>query len=488
MIRTGRLASLLGLAALLAAPASGASLPPEGRCPDATGAPADEGAGEDEGPPLFKEGGVLGLQDLLKLEKLFPPEIWTWREIFFHEGMRLEIGACHRRYPVADFYREATERFAQDVRLDDEGNLLDYTAGQPFPWRELESDEPQAATKWAWNYLFRYVGAGPVGQFRIVDFPARVGTPLTYEGDFFWLRTTHRADLAVSDYAVPEADKNLWVAGGSFQKPFDARHLAWRQLRPDETARDYKEPDDTFVYVPTMRKSRRAASTWVDGLFTPRYTVSGDSGGGPVPFGMGGSSVAPKVESIQPTAGLSIAATEDIRRGFTGLALRPNGYQWKVVGEREVLAPLNAREEGWPLREERNYGPSGLSVASDRWDLRKAVVLEGIARRRVDGVAAVVLWIDIQTSQPLYMITKRENGLLLDVGILVHRFSGDRPGYPGWPGGEAAQVFDPVAATFYYVPGGGAGWRRESYDVKSVPLEPGRIQKLTSPSQLEKGH
>jgi hypothetical protein len=487
MARLVRLVPLLLLASLLASGAPAASLPPEGRCPDATGAPAAEGPGEDEAPPLFRPGDVLGLQELMQLERLFPPEVWSWREIFFHEGMRLEIGACHRRYPVADFYREATDRHADEVRLDDEGNLEGYVAGQPFPWRELESDAPQAGVRWAWNYLHRYVGAGPVGHFRILDLPSRVGSPQVYEGEFFWLRTAHRADLGVSGYRVPEADESVWVAGGRFDEPFSARHLAWRQLRPQEAEEDYKEPDDTFVYVPTMRKPRRAASSWVDGIFTPRYTVSGDSGGGPVPFGAGGNPAAPVIESIQPTAALSIAATEDIRRGFTGLALRPNGYVWKVLGEQEVLAPLNAREEGWPLAENRNYGPSGLSVASDRWDLRQAVVIEGLARRRVDGVAAVVLWIDVQTSQPLYMITKRENGLLLDVGILVHRFSGDRPGYPAWPGGEPAHVFDPVAASFYFVPGGGSGWLRESYDARSIPLEPGEIRKLTSTSELTKG-
>jgi hypothetical protein len=194
-------------------------------------------------------------------------------------------------------------------------------------------------------------------------------------------------------------------------------------------------------------------------------------------------------ESIHPTAGLSIQATEDIRRGFTGLAIRPNAYDWQVIAEREVLAPLNVTNEGYPILENRNFGPSGLSVASDRWDLRYAVVIEGKARRSVDGVAAVVLWIDYQTLQPLYMITRRENGLPLDVGILVHRFSSDLGGaYPEWPGGEPAHVFDPVAAVFYYVPGGGAGWRRESYDIRSVPVDPARLRKLTSTDELLKGH
>ncbi len=114
-------------------------------------------------------------------------------------------------------------------------------------------------------------------------------------------------------------------------------------------------------------------------------------------------------------------------------------------------------------------------------------MIEGTARRKVEGVAAVVLWVDVQTQQPLYMITKRDNGLLLDVGILVHRFSGDEAGYSTWPGGEPAHVFDPVAAAFYFVPGGGSGWRRESYDVRSLPLEPAKLRRMTSTDALLKG-
>ena len=111
-----------------------------------------------------------------------------------------------------------------------------------------------------------------------------------------------------------------------------------------------------------------------------------------------------------------------------------------------MLAPLNATAEGWPLTPTATTARRGLSVARDRWDLRYAVVIEGVARRRTDEVAAVQLWIDWQTQQPLYFISKRDNGLLLDIGILVHRFSSDRAGYPDWPGGGRAHVFDPVAA------------------------------------------
>jgi hypothetical protein len=473
----------LSAAAGLAAP------PPEGRCPSyASGSPEEPGA--DAGAPLFHEGSVLAYGDLLDLARLFPSEVWGQRDDFFYEGMRMEIGACHRRYPVAAFYAEATERFAGKARLDKKGNLLDYVAGVPFPQDRIDPKAEDAALRWAWNFQHRYRGAGPVGTFRLLDLPSRIGSPEIYRGSFFYLRTAHRADLVSTGYRVEEAGKALWVAGGRFDEPFNARHLAWRQIRPLKADRKYQQPDDTFVYVPTMRKPRRSATPWVDGMFTPRYSVSGDSGGGGMPFSTGSSAdggVA-NLESIAPTAGISIAATEHLRKGFTGLALRPNAYTWELLGEQEVLAPLNASTQGYPGELDRNYGPSGLSVASDRWDVRQAVVLKGRARRPVDEMGFVELWVDWQTLQPLYYISRRKNGGLLDVGILAHRFSGDQPRYAAWPGGEPARVFDPVAAVFVYVPGGGSGWRRESFDVTSLPVDPTDLRKLTSTDPLVRGH
>lgn len=476
-------------ATLLLAQAASSELPPEGRCPDFTGAPSGEGE-IDSGTTLVKEGAVVDLGDLLSLRQLLPEEIWSYREAFFYEGMQMTIGFCHRRYPVADFYRSATETFRGRAQLDEAGNLREYEAGLPFPPDSIEPESPTAALRWAWNFEHRYRGSGPVGSFRLTDMPSRLGTPHTYEGTWHVVRTGHRADLVASEYRVPESTKTEWVAGGKFLKPFNARHLAWRQARPRKASTDYTEPDDIFVYVPDLRKPRRAASTWTDGLYTPRYSVSGvEGGGGSVPFQTdAGTEFTPgRLEAIAPTGGLLLAATEDIRKGFTGMALRPNAYEWTLLGMREVLAPLNARAEGWPVVGDRNYGHTGLSVASDRWDVRYAVVIRGRSRRVIDHVASVTLWIDYQTQQPLYFISRRKNGFLLDIGILVHRFSGDRAGYPAWPGGERARVFDPVAAVFYYVPGGGAGWRRESYDVQSVPVDPGKLRKLTSTDELIKG-
>jgi hypothetical protein len=479
------LLAALCLAPAAAAPRAAASpLPEEGACPAITGAGA-AGSHDATGIPL-REGTAVGMGDLLLIRELLPPEIWKYRDTFFYEGMRLEIGPCFRRYPAGKWYEDASAAHAGQARIDEKGNLRGHVAGMPFPPETIAPDDPQAGAKWAWNLELRYRGAGPVGSFRIFDLPSRIGAPETYEGSFFLIATGNRADLPDSKYRTPEAKSKLWVAGGRFEEPFNARHLAWRQMRSLDVLDRFGEPDDTFVYVPTMRKARRAATAWVDGLYTPRYLVSGDSGGGGVPFG---SNQYGPAGSIQPTAGLSIAATENLRRGFVGLALRPNAYEWRLLEERPVLAPLNAKEIGYPEVPERNYGPSGLSVGSDTWDVRQAVVIEGRARKVVDDLGYLRLWIDAQTGQPLYVISERPNRLGLDVGQLVHKWSGDDAKYPEWPGGGAANVFDPVAAVFFDVASGRAGWRRESYDARSVPVDAGKLREMTNSGSLERrGH
>jgi hypothetical protein len=473
------------LAALLLAVPAWAGLPAENECPVLSGLPG-AGPAEDAISVKLREGMLLHFADVLLLGSLLPPEVWRNRDIFFHDGMRMEIGPCHRRYAPADFYRDASSRYAGRPRLDAEGNLLDYTAGLPFPPEQIDPKARDAGLRWAWNFERRYRGAGHVGSFRIVDMPSRMGGIQTYEGSWFLLQTAHRADLADTGYRLQVADDSAWVAGGFFEEPQPARHLAWRQIRPLDVALHYARPDDTFVYVPTMRKVRRAASSWVDGLYMPRYRVSGDFGGGGVP--MGGDGFAPG-GAINPTSGESIAVTENLRRGFTGLSLRPNAYEWRVQGEREVLAPINITRGGYPQDRERNFGASGLSVGNDRWDVRYAVILQGMLKERGREYDQLTLWIDYQTQQPLYLMTRRRTGQQLqEVGILLSRYSGDLTRYPAWPGGAPARVFDPVAAVFYDTAEGGSGWRRESYDLLSIPPEESELRRLTSPGFLDRGH
>jgi hypothetical protein len=462
-----------------------AELPPEGRCPAMSAGPGS-GPAEDAAPTGLREGMVLDYSDLLALRSLFPAEVWRNREVFFFEGMSMEIGPCHRRYPVPSFYSAATKEFGGQARVDDEGNLLGYVAGVPFPQDWIDPSSPDAAVQWAWNLSYGYRGAGPSGSFRLVDMPSRIGSPETYLGDFFLIQTRHRADLAASDYTVSAADDTLFVSGGSFAEPFNARHLAWRQMRPEGALRKYSKSDDTFVYVPTMRKVRRAITPWIDGMYTPSYRIGGENAGGALAVGDTGG-YAPS-GALNLTSARQAAITEHLPRGFRDLSFRPNAYVWRYRGEQEVLAPINSGRPGYPNSPNRNFGPAGLSVASDRWDVRWAIVIEGLPRRRGESFDRVTYYIDYQSLKPLYLMTKRDGGRLYDVGIPVHRFSGDVFDYPPWPNGERALVFDPVAAVFYNAAEGGSGWRRESYDATSTPPEAAKLRRFVTPDALARGH
>ena len=189
-----RLLCTLWLGLIAVGQAASAAPPAEGECPSVVGAPLlEDGKGLVDAPPvLLKEGMQVEIDQLLMLRRLLPSVIWQHREAFFYEGMRMEIGGCHHRYPGFGPYRSATERFRGQPQLDKKNNLESYTAGIPFPPDTIDPEhDDQAATKWAWNLEQRYRGAGFRGNFRITEIPARIGGILTYEGEFFLLRTGH---------------------------------------------------------------------------------------------------------------------------------------------------------------------------------------------------------------------------------------------------------------------------------------------------------
>lgn len=480
-----RLACLATAALCLIAPIAAISteLPPEGRC---LGAAGGEGAGDaidaTHAPP--RTGSVIEYAALPAIRALLPSEVWQHRDALFFDGMRLTIGACHRRFAASIAFTAESREFAGRARLDDAGNLHDHIAGLPFAAEAIDASAPDAGVRWAWNLEWRYRGAGPAGSFRIFDLPderllASRTLPQLFVGNFFVIQTAARADLRRHQESASRT--NSWVAGGEFREPPDARHLAWRQYRSREADHDARRADEVFVYLPDLRKMRRAAGARSDGVFMPRYRAAGQDNARVLPYGQGG-----RLSTIEAGHGGALAVAEDIERGFTGLALRPNAWTWRVVAEREVLAPLNARSEGWPLHEGRNYGPSGLSLASDTWDVRWAVVIEGRAHATNTPTPRVTYWVDAQTAQPLYAMRRTAAGALREVGVLAHRYSADTAHYPAFPNGDAANVFDPVAAAFLTLPSG--GWRRESWDTRSVPVDGKEIRALLSTDALTRGH
>ncbi len=448
--------------ASLATAAGAVELPDEGDCPPYPVAPGgEEPATEDVVPPAFRPGDLLGLDGVDKLARYLPAEIWERRDSFFFEGMRMEIGPCHRRYPTSKRFEAASDAGAGQASVDPSGSLRGWTGtGLPFRLQDISDAAPDAGARWAWTYRYRFVGAGFRGAFRILHVQKRGRSIETYEGEIFYL-------------PVREGD-NRFAAGGRFRKPEISRGLAWRQFRPVTSDEDPARSDEIFVWMPEERRVRRAPPTSVDGLYMPSYTRANVPGSGRL--------LLPQDANIS-TPDSSISVSENWRRGFTGLLLRPNAYTWSLVEARDLIAPINSTRFGFPAADERSYGPSGLSVASDRWEIRRAVLVEGLARSQEVPTSRVRLWLDAETAQPLYWITSRAKGAIDEVGIFVGRYSGDDPLAPR-PDGEGSGVILPAAQSMWQA--GGESWLRESYELRTDPPTDKERSSFTSTQELQR--
>jgi hypothetical protein len=179
------------------------------------------------------------------------------------------------------------------------------------------------------------------------------------------------------------------------------------------------------------------------------------------------------------------------RSGFEGLELRPNLYAARVVGLHDVIAPINLANPLWPANADRDFGPWGLSFASDRFELRRALVLDATQRKADDAseTARMTLYVDLQTLQPLYVATFDTRDEMTNVGMYASRWSEDRTDYPRWPDDPAREVrvLDSVGSAFANLAESGS-WRRESWELVSTPPPDDEVKRKLSTGELTKRH
>jgi hypothetical protein len=172
------------------------------------------------------------------------------------QGYTFKIEQPRMVQPVKE-YLEATERYSSQVRLGPKGELLNYVAGLPFP--NFDPNDPQAGLKLAWNFYWRWLGddyknGGSTKEGKIIrDAIERDGSER---------RATVVAHTIFTRSRVTTDPKPV-IPG--------YEHIDWMQLRADEYPRDtsgtttleirYADPnieDDFYIYVPSLRRVRRA--------------------------------------------------------------------------------------------------------------------------------------------------------------------------------------------------------------------------------------
>lgn len=340
----------------------------------------------DAAPP--QPGAVVTIEGLPELRPYLPPEVWALRDRFFYEGMKLEVGPCFRDYGPPEFFREATERFRGQAELSDKGVLENYTAGLPFPPDAIDPANSRAGLEWAWNAAAAYAAGGQFNVLRTTTIRRELIS--SYEGEAFLVPLIGRSERPDEEFRLSTKLSASWVTGGHTDNPRVGSECAWRQYgfmdRRPELA----------VYDPSLRRVRRLSPQSHEG---------------------------------------AIAMCTSEQASFSVRGAMPQLYSWTIVGLHDVLAPINVARPVYPEDEDRYFGPFGASLANDRWELRRVIVLEGTVREREveDHVRRFVWYFDQQTLFPLYYAAYREDGSPAGAGYIAGRWSEDRSDYPRWP-------------------------------------------------------
>lgn len=402
----------------------------------------------------LREGDVIAFDQVARLQPYLPPELWANRDFVFYEGMRLEIGPPFADYSPPPVYQSATQANRGKARIGPEGGLEGHVAGQPFPMDEIDcKGDPQAGTKLAWNFDYRWEGAGRYGSGRYSYWDRGEQLPLYYEG---WGRVVQLSHRTEPDYAdqggdVFRGEQRKFAFVIEVDAPFDAKGIAvvtYRYKSADAPPSAAKN-DDTWVYVPTLRRVRRI-------------------------------STAQRTDAVSGTD-----FTFDDLSGFNGI---PPQYEWSCLGEQDVLATVNTQIKAYPYTRDHNFGPYGLSFADDRWELRHTYKFQFVPRNADHPYSKKVIYLDKNTAEILYSFAYDRKGELWKV--IYHNkiwSESSKDFYKPWDGVPEPRDSMNVADIVINVQTG-TGNRIETWNANGTPLaNVGQVRRLIDVGRLTKG-
>jgi hypothetical protein len=377
--------------------------------------------------PDFKAGDVLTAKDLERMRPFVPP---GYLEQLNFPNFKAQIIDVVPHTP-ASTYLHCTEQFASQVRLRNDGAIMNYTCGQPFPNEALSTSDAMAGFKAAWNYTYRYIYFGfydlsvdtglirlgynvgsatnfiganpPPGQY-LADLPAWK-TPFPNETEvksdygggehveryltLFYARVpfSHLADLGGKSVPIPGADKIEQENLTYFVTPFDIRGTAfiiWRYLEDADKGDPYRA-DDAWAYIPNLRRVRRISAE-----------VKSDS----------------------------LLGTDITIDDFDGFNDRVLNWDWKFLGWKDVLE-INDPGNHYV----RYFGPDNI-VPDDQWSVKKMAVTLRTPKDPRHPYSAVINFWAADAWSPGYQFTFDRKGKLWKVIEWEYKYSETfKPGF-----------------------------------------------------------
>jgi hypothetical protein len=406
--------------------------------------------------PAFKEGDVISFDQIDKLRPFLPEQFWDNRDFFFYEGMQLEIGPSDYDYEPTKQFMEMTQKFAGQSRIGPDDSLENWKTGFPFLRDSIDcKGDPKAGTKIMWN--FRAPGGDGHAHFFYSYWDRGEQLPLYYEGTGQSVQLAHRFEARhePNSFDIFRGEKRKGANGVQVDAPFDARGimlLSYRYKSSDKPRAEARN-DDTWVYVPTLRRVRRI-------------------------------STAQRTDAISGTD-----FTMDDLRSFNGIVPQ---YEWTCLGEARMIAPMNTTQKGYPYEKDHNFGPYGLSFANDKWELRDAWVVQMKPKNADHPYHHKDIYLDKQSLAPLYSFAYDQKGELWKIITHNHRWSQNKEltddnWFPGWediPEPRAVLVVSDIIANVQT----GTGNRIEFWDAQGTPMpSKGKIRRFIDVGRLTKG-
>ncbi len=342
--------------------------------------------------PQFGAGDYIRRADIEKIRPFVPPGFY---EQFVFDDVVLEIQPTLDLAPHASF-RDATLQYGPQTELAADGAIQNYVAGRPFSEDRIVSASPRdGGYMAAWNNVYRwqftgyrsdsipmaYIAAGeanPRGRLErdVLQGGGNVERTLVVQYQRVYL--SHVASL--DDYAIDVADADAqhfkdWM---QFTEPFDMRGMAF----VFERFRDPREPDQVNSYLPTERRVRRLSAKERSDSFV-------------------GSEM-----------------TMDDFEGFSGRIL---DYDWKYIGQKDVLYVTDSKHA-----HSKFFGPQS-HIPNDQWQLRRCHVVESRPLYDKHPYGRKLTFFDAQTFNVAANVIFDRNDRLLKIFYTIYNWPGGKP-------------------------------------------------------------
>jgi hypothetical protein len=333
-------------------------------------------------------GDMITPESAAKVHDLVSPGVY-YKVV---HGMSMKIVPTQRiDWPPP--FKEATEKYSGQTRLSKDGRtVVGYVAGLPFPL--IDENDPDVATKIAWNNVFRPIWSDDY-DLRFYDCDTAYAQPheQTSQVDYFQIGHYAGYNLVGRTEVEPMPVDPDFKKSGRYWLFALYPTLAPQALRGAGLIRyRYADPargDDSWSWTAGTRRLRRLSEA----------TMSIVSG----PYG-----------EWEPDH-------------YSGFNAKIEEYNWKFLGEKQMLAVVNAAHSP----EVRCATDNGTSACPEAWEMRHEYVLEATPRREVGQASGAlhsktVIYTDSEVQYPSYVDTYDRSGQLFGSNLyfLANR---DRP-------------------------------------------------------------